>query len=91
MSKKIKGTTESGFEFETTERRLNNFLLLRYIGKADKGDIEAVDKVLELILGKEQSDAFIDHLTEEDGILPNEKIFSNIKSIFESVKEIKKS
>ncbi|CAM1658908.1 hypothetical protein SORA22_08280 [Streptococcus oralis] len=91
MSKKIKGTTESGFEFETTERRLNNFLLLRYIGKADKGDIEAVDKVLELILGKEQSDAFIDHLTEEDGILPNEKIFSDIKSIFESVKEIKKS
>lgn len=91
MSKKIKGTTESGFEFETTERRLNNFLLLRYIGKADKGDIEAVDKVLELILGKEQSDAFINHLTEEDGILPNEKIFSDIKSIFESVKEIKKS
>lgn len=91
MSKKIKGTTESGFEFETTERRLNNFLLLRYIGKADKGDIEAVDKVLELILGKEQSDVFIDHLTEEDGILPNEKIFSDIKSIFESVKEIKKS
>ena len=91
MSKKIKGTTESGFEFETTERRLNNFLLLRYNGKADKGDIEAVDKVLELILGKEQSDAFIDHLTEEDGILPNEKIFSDIKSIFESVKEIKKS
>lgn len=91
MSKKIKGTTESGFEFETTERRLNNFLLLRYIGKADKGDIEAVDKVLELILGREQSDAFIDHLTEEDGILPNEKIFSDIKSIFESVKEIKKS
>ena len=91
MSKKIKGTTESGFEFETTERRLNNFLLLRYIGKADKGDIEAVDKVLELILGKEQSDAFIDHLTEEDGILPNEKIFSDIKSIFESVKKIKKS
>jgi hypothetical protein len=91
MTKKIKGTTESGFEFETTERRLNNFLLLRYIGKADKGNIEAVDKVLELILGKEQSDAFIDHLTEEDGILPNEKIFSDIKSIFESVKEIKKS
>lgn len=91
MSKKIKGTTESGFEFETTERRLNNFLLLRYIGKADKGDIEAVDKVLELILGREQSDAFIDHLTEEDGILPNEKIFSDIKSIFKSVKEIKKS
>ncbi|WP_247920479.1 hypothetical protein [Streptococcus oralis] len=91
MSKKIKGTTESGFKFKTTERRLNNFLLLRYIGKADKGDIEAVDKVLELILGKEQSDAFIDHLTEKDGILPNEKIFSDIKSIFESVKEIKKS
>ena len=91
MTKKIKGTTESGFEFETTERRLNNFLLLRYIGKADKGNIEAVDKVLELILGNEQSDAFIDHLTEEDGILPNEKIFSDIKSIFESVKEIKKS
>ena len=90
LNEKFSGKTEAGFPFVIEARRLNNYLLLRYISKADKGDIEAVDKVLDLLLGKAQAEKFIDFLIEEDGILPNDKIFTEIKSIFEQVEKLKK-
>ena len=90
MNEKLEGKTDGGFAFSIESRRLDNYLLLRYIGKADKGDIEAVDKVLDLLFGPEQAEKFIDYLVEEDGILPNEKLFGEIRNVFEQVEKLKK-
>mgnify|MGYP007033979686 FL=1 len=91
MSKTIKGKTPSGFKFEISERRLNNYELLELIGEVDEGNGQAFPKVLKLLFGEEQAKAFKDHLREEDGIIPNEKIADELKAVFETVKEVKKS
>lgn len=91
MSKSIKGKTPSGFKFEISERRLNNYELLELIGEVDEGNGQAFPKVLKLLFGEEQSKSFKDHLREEDGIIPNEKIADELKAVFETVQEVKKS
>ena len=82
MSKTIKGKTPSGFKFEISERRLNNYELLELIGEVDEGNGQAFPKVLKLLFGEEQAKAFKDHLREEDGIIPNEKNCRRIESSF---------
>ena len=91
MSKTIKGKTPSGFKFEISERRLNNYELLELIGEVDEGNGQAFPKVLKLLFGEEQAKALKDHLREEDGIIPNEKIADELKAVFETVQEVKKS
>lgn len=91
MSKTIKGKTPSGFKFEISERRLNNYELLELIGEVDEGNGQAFPKVLKLLFGEEQAKVFKDHLREEDGIIPNEKIADELKAVFETVQEVKKS
>lgn len=91
MSKTIKGKTPSGFKFEISERRLNNYELLELIGEVDEGNGQAFPKVLKLLFGEEQAKAFKDYLREEDGIIPNEKIADELKAVFETVQEVKKS
>lgn len=91
MSKTFKGETKSGFKFEISERRLNNYELLELIGEVDEGQGQVFPKVVKLLFGDEQTKAFKDHLREEDGIVPNDKIADEIKSVFESVNGLKKS
>lgn len=91
MSKTIKGKTPSGFKFEISERRLNNYELLELIGEVDEGNVQAFPKVLKLLFGEEQAKAFKDHLREEDGIILNEKIADELKAVFETVQQVKKS
>ena len=91
MSKTFKGETKSGFKFEISERRLNNYELLELIGEVDEGQGQVFPKVVKLLFGDEQSKAFKDHLREEDGIVPNDKMADEIKSVFESVNGLKKS
>ena len=91
MSKTFKGETKSGFKFEISERRLNNYELLELIGEVDEGQGQVFPKVVKLLFGDEQAKAFTDHLREEDGIVPNDKMADEIKSVFESVNGLKKS
>ena len=91
MDKTVKGKTPSGFKFEISERRLNNYELLELIGEVDEGNGQAFPKVLKLLFGDEQAKAFKDHLREEDGIVPTEKISEELKSVFETIREVKKS
>lgn len=90
MSKTFKGETKSGFKFEISERRLNNYELLELIGEVDEGQGQVFPKVVKLLFGDEQAKAFKDHLREEDGIVPNDKMADEIKSVFESVNSLKK-
>ena len=87
MAKNIKGTTPSGFKFEISERRLNNYELLELLGEVDEGN----GQVLKLLFGEEQAKAFKDHLREEDGIVPTDKLAEELKAVFNTVQELKKS
>ena len=91
MSKTFKGETKLGFKFEISERRLNNYELLELIGEVDEGQGQVFPKVVKLLFGDEQAKVFKDHLREEDGIVPNDKMADEIKSVFESVNGLKKS
>ena len=53
MAKTVKGKTPSGFKFEISERRLNNYELLELIGEVDEGNGQAFPKVLKLLFGDE--------------------------------------
>ena len=61
------------------------------IGEVDEGYGQSFPKVLKLLFGDEQAKAFKDHLREEDGIVPTEKIAEELKSVFETIREVKKS
>ena len=91
MAKTVKGKTPSGFKFEISERRLNNYELLELIGEVDEGNGQAFPKVLKLLFGDDQAKDFKDHLREEDGIIPTEKISDELKSVLETIREVKKS
>ena len=61
------------------------------IQKAKQKDFEAAEKLLNLLFGKEQAKAFLSHLDDGDDFIDTEVLFADIKSIFESNKDLKKS
>ena len=64
-----KGKTESGFEFEIDERRLNDMRFMVILRKAQTDALLFVD-VLEQMLGEEQMEKLFKHLEDEDGYVP---------------------
>lgn len=86
----ITGKTKSGFEFEISKERLNNYELLELIGELEENPL-ALSKVVVLLLGKEQTQQLKDHLRTEDGIVPSEKMSAEITEIFQSQSATKNS
>lgn len=87
----LKGKTEPGFEYKIPKKRLRNFYLMREASKMEKGDFEAAEKLLNLLFGKKQAEEFLSHLDDGDDFIDTEVLFADIKSIFESNKDLKKS
>lgn len=90
MNRMITGKTKSGFEFEISKERLNNYELLELIGELEENPL-ALSKVVVLLLGKEQTQQLKDHLRTEDGIVPSEKMSAEITEIFQSQSATKNS
>ncbi|MGT2800861.1 hypothetical protein Javan290_0020 [Streptococcus phage Javan290] len=86
----LKGTTESGFSFEISEERLDNYELLETMAEVDDNPL-LYSKVVKLLLGDEQAKKLKEHLRNENGFIPNALIGNEIRDIFESVKELKNS
>ena len=80
-----KGVTKSGFEYELTDERLNNFELFDVMAEVDENSL-LIPKMLTLLLGKDQKKALYDHLRDEKGIVPIEKVTEEIKEIFDNEK-----
>lgn len=91
MEEILKGKTESGFEYTIPKKRLRNFYLMREASKMEKGDFEATEKLLNLLFGKKQAEEFLSHLDGGEDFIDTEVLFTDIKSIFESNKDLKKS
>lgn len=83
MSKKIKGKTQSGFAYEIEEARLNNYELLEAVGELEDNPM-VISKMVIMLLGKEQTNRLKDHLRDEEGLVPVDKMTEEITEIFQS-------
>ena len=82
--------TKSGFKYEISEKRLNNFELLDAFYQLEDDPLVLV-KLPKLLLGEEQTKRLYDHLRDEDGIVPTDKMEQEIIEIIEESKKIKNS
>ncbi|MBU5370245.1 hypothetical protein [Enterococcus avium] len=91
MTKKvIKGKTKSGFEYQISKDRLNNYELLEVIGELDESPL-VLSKVVTMLLGKEQTTQLKNHLRTEEGIVPTDLMSEEITEIFQNQSETKNS
>ena len=86
----IKGKTKSGFTYELDKERLNNYELLEAIEELEENPL-VLSRVVNLLLGKEQTKKLKDHLRTENGIVPTEKMSEEITEIFQNQGETKNS
>ena len=86
----IKGKTKSGFSYELDKERLNNYEFLEAIEELEENPL-VLSRVVNLLLGKEQTKKLKDHLRTENGIVPTEKMSEEITEIFQNQGETKNS
>ena len=82
-----KVTTKSGFKCLINKEQLNDMELVDKIAEADAGNPLAVSAVIEKILGKEQKSKLYNHLRNEDGRVPIEKVGDEITEIITALGE----
>lgn len=85
----MKGITTSGFHFDVEDKRFNDMVLMEMLVDMQRGDLTALPKILDRLLGKEQKAALYEHLEDEDGIVPVDKVSQEIMDIFNAKKEAK--
>lgn len=84
----LKGTTKSGFRYEITAERLNNFELVEILSEVDENPL-LLPKMLNLLLGERQSKNLKNYLRDEEGLVSTDKIREIIEDIFAAQKKIK--
>lgn len=84
----MEGTTKTGFHYEVSEDRLNNYELLEAIAELEENTL-ILPKIVNLLLGKKQADALKDHVRTEEGFVPADKLEPEIEDILLNNKEIK--
>ena len=77
----IKGKTKSGFEFEIPEKAFNDYELLEMMGDFNE-DKSIFPKIARRMLGVEQHNRLKEHLRDEDGYVPADKIEVELTEIF---------
>lgn len=91
MTKDItKVKTKSGFECELSTKRLDNYELLELIGEVDENPL-LLTKILKMLLSEKDINNLKEHLRNEDGIVPIEKMMEEIQDVFQSKDELKNS
>lgn len=86
----IKGKTASGFEYKIPKEQLDNYELVEALGEIEENPL-VISKIIDMLLGKDQKNNLKEHIRSESGIVSAEKMGEEIKNIFESVNETKKS
>jgi hypothetical protein len=87
----IKGVTSTGFKYTVDPLNLEDFYLLECFGQAQSGDIPAMGKLLELMLGKEQKAALLKHCEDEKGRAAISKVGDEIADIYKGATADKKA
>lgn len=91
MAKKdnLKGTTKSGFDYNISKDRLNNYELAETLGELEDNPL-LMGKVVKLMLGNEQTKKLKDHLRTKDGFVPSDLMEAEITEILQKQAELKK-
>lgn len=91
MAKKdnLKGTTKSGFDYNISKDRLNNYELAETLGDLEENPL-LMGKVVKLMLGNEQTKKLKDHLRTKDGFVPSDLMEAEITEILQKQAELKK-
>lgn len=76
--------TSTGFECDIDTEVLNDFEMLDLVTEADNGDIMALNKLINKMLGKEK-DRLCDHLRNDAGRVPIDAMSREIEEIFGSL------
>lgn len=82
----MKGKTTSGFEFEISEDIKNDYELVENLGELEDNPL-ILGKIVRQILGKEQTAKLKDHIRNENGIVPTNKMTQEIIEIFKNAGE----
>lgn len=76
----IRGTTESGFNFEVVEELADDFEFLELLGDFSENPLMA-SKLADKMLGREQKEALKEHLRGEDGRIKTSDMFRELTEI----------
>lgn len=87
--KRLTGVTKSGFVYSILEKNIKNYELVEALGELDTNPL-ALPRVLNLLLGKEQTQKLKDHVRDEDGIIDTEKVTLELEDIFKAQERLKK-
>ena len=79
----IKGKTKSGFEFKISKDVINDYELVENLGELEDNPL-ILGKIVNQILGKEQTNRLKDHVRNEKGIVPTDKMTKEIIEIFQN-------
>lgn len=77
----IKGKTESGFEFTISEDIKNDYELVENLGELEDNPL-ILGRIVNQILGKEQAKRLKDHIRNEKGMVPTDKMTEEVRDIF---------
>lgn len=86
----LKGTTKTGFHFQIDEKSLDDYELFELISEVGSNSF-LMPKLVKKLLGEEQKNKLLDHLRNEDGRVPIDKITEEIAEIFQSGAKLKNS
>ena len=91
MAKKdnLQGTTKSGFDYDISKDRLNNYELAETLGELEDNPL-LLGKGVKLMLVNEQTKKLKDHLRTKDGFVPSELMEAEITEILQKQAELKK-
>lgn len=84
----IKGTTSTGFKYELSKARLENYELIEVLAEVDSNPL-LLPKMVNLLLNKEQAISLKEHIRDAEGFVSTEKMFSEIMDIFQNKEETK--
>lgn len=86
----MKGTTKSGFAYEIDDAATDDMELFEAICEVDGGSMNAIPRVLTMLLGQEQKKALYDHLRGKNGRVKASDVFSELEDIFQGDESLKK-
>ena len=87
----LKGTTESGFEYEISDETLDDYELMEELAEIDNGNMGKLPGVIEDILGMKQKEKLKEHIKEEYGRVSISNMIKELTQILQGNKEGKNS
>lgn len=81
---KQKITTSSGFSCVVAPEALNDMEIIDCLVEAQEGDLTAWTKVIKKMFSPEEKKRLYDHIRDESGRVPPEKLMQEIGEIFQN-------